>query len=695
MAGAVSRARAALARGLDATAASLARIFGALTGWLSWAAIVAAFIGSAIWFGLDRTKRLPFFDNNKVPHEEQIRAVIIVGGSFVALLVAGAIAMGIGRAVEKRWSFLIGMRRVLGVASFAVALPPLMALSKKGIEKGAPKMTLVLCAFAALAAGYAAYRTWRPRQLLSAHDGPLTASEDAEGKRTGVTIALDVLTWLAVLGIWAGYAWFFTKASITNHHALVTRTTDLGYYDNIFWQSIHGRPLGCSFIKAGYHGSAHFDPILVLLSPLYLLYPRAEFLLTLQSVWCGAGAIPAFLIGRHLLKSRVAGVAMAACFALHPALHGANMYEFHSLTMATTPLLFVLHFFQKRAWKSYAAAMVVAMLVREDVPLMLMGVGLVALLHQERGVRRAGLLTILGAMVYFGIVKAFFMTSAGLLMSGKDAYSFAYYYEDLIPNRKGTGGLILSLFTNPVFLLNHAFTEEKALFFFTLFLPVGLLPFFARRDRWMLLYGLLFTLLASRSAVYSTHFQYTAALLAFAFATAPVAVARMADGEAVKALGIDGRRLKAALVVGMVVAAGAVSWKFGGIIQNDAFRGGFYKVARTLSDDQRATHDWIREMAKEIPPNASVGVSNKLGPHVSGRRHAYFYGQKRTEYVFVDEKELKSDRSRAHKKAIEEERLEEIGRKGSMALFRAKSFDKNLTDTEMGEIDVDLDEKQE
>ena len=49
----------------------------------------------------------------------------------------------------------------------------------------------------------------------------------------------------------------------------------------------------------------------------------------------------------------------------------------------------------------------------------------------------------------------------------------------------------------------------------------------------------------------------------------------------------------------------------------------------------------------------------------------------------------------AHKKAIEEERLVEIGRKGSMALFRAKTFDKNLTDTEMGEIDVDLGEKEE
>jgi len=240
-------------------------------------------------------------------------------------------------------------------------------------------------------------------------------------------------------------------------------------------------------------------------------------------------------------------------------------------------------------------------------------------------------------------------------------------------------------------LFRSVFTEEKLLFFVTMFLPLGMLPFFARRDRVLLLYGMLFIFLASRTAVYSTHFQYTASLLPFAFAVAPVAIRRASEHGATIALGLDGRRLKIALTVGLLVASGAVSWKFGGLVPNDVFKGGFYRVARTLTDKQRETHAWIRAMVAQIPPGASVGVSNKLGPHASGRRHAYFYGQKRTEYVFVDEKELKADRSKSHKKAVSEGRLEELGRNGTMALFRAKSFDKNLKDTAMEEADVDLD----
>src|SRR5262249_60600206 len=55
---------------------------------------------------------------------------------------------------------------------------------------------------------------------------------------------------------------------------------------------------------SGYHGSAHFDPILVVLSPLYLLYPRAEMILVLQCLWVGGGVVPAYLIAQDKLGSR-------------------------------------------------------------------------------------------------------------------------------------------------------------------------------------------------------------------------------------------------------------------------------------------------------------------------------------------------------------------------------------------------------
>ena len=88
-------------------------------------------------------------------------------------------------------------------------------------------------------------------------------------------------------------------------------------------------------------------------------------------------------------------------------------------------------------------------------------------------------------------------------------------------------------------------------------------------------------------------------------------------------------------------------------------------AVRTLSDDQAALYQWIDESRAMIPADASVGVTNKIGPHVSNRKDAYFYGQRNVQYVFVDEKELKADRLKRHKKAIAEGRLDELSRRGS------------------------------
>ncbi|KYF49568.1 hypothetical protein BE08_03480, partial [Sorangium cellulosum] len=473
----------------------------------------------------------------------------------------------------------------------------------------------------------------------------------------------------------AGYAAFFSRLAITNHHALHTRTPDLGYYDNIFYQSIHGRPLGCSWIKAGYHGSAHFDPILVLLSPLYLIYPRAEFLLVLQSAWLGAGVVPVYLLAKDKLEHRGKALLLAVVWAIYPALHGANMYEFHSLTLISPLVVWLLYFYETGRDRLYWVALAALLLCREDVSLLMCFIGLYAIFDRRAGRTRLGWVTIATSLVYFVIVKLFFMTSAGIIMSGKDAYSFAYYYAQLMPNRTGLGGLLVSLLTNPVFALKVMLEEPKILFLLQLFVPLCFLPFLARPGRWMLAYGLLFCLLASRDAVFSIHFQYSSVLFPIAFALAPIGLKRAADSAPAAYFGLDGRRLSRALLAAMLVASALVSWKFGGIIENASFRGGFSRVARELTPDQEATYAWVRKQVEAIPPGAVVGATSKMGPHVSNRKEAYFYpgSSERAalvQYVLLDEGELKGKDLERHNAAVKRGELVELSRRKKMALFK-------------------------
>jgi uncharacterized membrane protein len=255
-------------------------------------------------------------------------------------------------------------------------------------------------------------------------------------------------------------------------------------------------------------------------------------------------------------------------------------------------------------------------------------------------------------------------------MTGKDSYSYAYYYEDLIPNKTGLGGMLLTLVTNPLFLLKTVVAEAKVQYFLTIFVPLMFLPFFDKPGRVMLIYGLLFTLLASRTAVFSPHFQYSSLLLPFAFTRAASALQRIEDSPSAT-FGIDGRRLSRGLLAGAFAASVLCSWKFGGIVDNASFKGGFVRVARHMSEQQEKTYAWIRDTAATIPEKATVGTTNKLGPHVSDRMGAFFYPEKNhTDYVFIDESELKGHDLEKHNRAVKQGELVQLARHDRMALFK-------------------------
>jgi len=640
---------------------SVAAFGRAMTTWAIWPFLIAGSVGGAAWIHRHPEHQKKFLESNELPYELRIKvatwAVVVLG----AIMLLNLVAIALRRLLQKKWLVADTVTSTSRWLAFGLAAPVVAALEIAGIEKTSPKLTLALVAIGAAAITATAYQ-WRIAVEWVA---------DRDLVRRVAARTRFAFPWIGLCGalaLWALYGWYFSDLSVTNHHAMNTRTTDLGFYDNIFYQSIHGNYLGCTFIKAGYHGSAHFDPILVLLSPLYLIQPNAEFLLILQSFWLGAGAVPLYLLGMRKLGSPFVGLWLAATYLLHPAVHGANMYEFHSLTLAGPVVMWVLYFLERGAWKRYWLAVVVALLVREDVPLLLCFVGAASLLRSERVYRTTGLATVLISLIYFAIVKLFFMTSADIFMDGKEAYSFAYYYDDLIPQRKGFTELLSSVWANPVFVLQHVLEEKKILFLVTIFLPLFFLPFAAKRRRFMLVYGLLFILLASRPAVFSTHFQYTSVLLPLALVLVPDAMLRVRDGVH-RLFDVDGARLVRAMAVGMVFASLLISWKHGAVVDNATFKGGFSRISRDLDERRTKRYEWLQETIRMIPPDASVGVSNTMGPHVSSRAEVYFYGKAKTEYVFVDERELKKGRKSAHQKAKKAKRIVELSRHGTMALF--------------------------
>lgn len=660
-------------------------------GWLC-PLLYGTSVGSAAWW-LSHPAVVASVGTNRLEASLRNSAATWVFLAICVLYVGYVAAHALVRRKQGQWPGLELTKRLNRWLLPCLSGAPLVALLQRGIEEKRPFLCIALLVFTALVWAIPFYdlplgRLWPWRKPSAATATTATASEATSNEATaseatanavipneGVTPKgsrwAPLLVGFLLTALWIGYSVFFSRLAILNHHNLYTATFDLGLYDNIFFQTLRGKLLGCSFLANNYHGAAHFDPILILLSPLYLLYPRAECLLVLQSFWMGAGLFPVYLIARRQLGCRWQALPIASMWLLYPALQGANMYDFHSLSLAAPVLVWFFWFRSIESFWGYWLSFVAAILVREDVPLLLCFIAFAGIRMRTPFLVRQGWLTIVLSLAYFVLVKAFFMGAPEKVLSGTQTYSFAYYYAELIPNGRGLREMFTSLFTNPPFALQLSTSWEKVQFVLLLFVPLGFLPFLARSGRFAFFYGFFFCLLATRAPVYSIYFQYTVPLFAVGFSLLPEGLLTLERSRAVQSFGLQPLRLRRAFLVGMFLVTALVSLKFGGFIENSAFRGGFNPPRRHLDDRGRARYEWVRKVIDSLPADAAVGASRRLGPHISNRAKAYDYpGTRKYDYIFIDEIQLDEKQKRTHEQFIKEQRFVQVDKHGTVVLFK-------------------------
>ena len=173
------------------------------------------------------------------------------------------------------------------------------------------------------------------------------------------------------------------------------------------------------------------------------------------------------------------------------------------------------------------------------------------------------------------------------------------------------------------------------------------------------------------------HFQYTATLLPFAFAITPIALAQLASSAAATRGVHGGRRLAFSALAAALTATVLVSWKYGAIVENETFRGGFRPVVRELSTEQQETYRFVRAQVDKIPSSASVAATGHIGPHISNRRNAFMVPDQLddarvpvAEYFFVDEGELLSDDHRRLKEQLRAGHFVEVGRLKKLVVYK-------------------------
>ncbi|MDX1520738.1 MAG: DUF2079 domain-containing protein, partial [Anaerolineae bacterium] len=192
----------------------------------------------------------------------------------------------------------------------------------------------------------------------------------------------DIRLWPSRLGLvglailLVAFNYYFIIYSLQRHAAFQTAGFDLGIFDQLLWNTTQGRPFAFSIQEEiTSFWQVHFEPILFLLVPFYLLFGSARMLLIAQVVVVSLGAIPMYRLALWKLHSQPAALLYAAVYLLFPALQGALVFDFHGLTLASTFLSFALWYLFRQQYRWLLGTVILAMACKENVPLLVVMMG--------------------------------------------------------------------------------------------------------------------------------------------------------------------------------------------------------------------------------------------------------------------------------------------------------------------------------
>jgi uncharacterized membrane protein len=458
------------------------------------------------------------------------------------------------------------------------------------------------------------------------------------------------------------YAAFFIFYTLRWHYKLRTGNYDLSINNNLMYGGLHGHFLESPVVfpkdpPKYLANHAKFGAYLFL--PIYALVPRAETLLVIQSVFIGFGALPFFAFVRRHLPEWMALVLALSYLAYYP-LHGASFSEFQALPVAAFFVFSAVWAADVKRYRVLAATIAIALLMREDVAIGIAVFGAFLLLTGYRPV--PGLVIACVAASYFFFLRFYVMEQAG-------SWWFPNMYKDLwADGEKGFRSVVKTLATNPLFVLSKIIVEKKILYLLHLLVPLVFLPL----RRWYLwgalLPGAFLTLLVTNydpPVTFSFHYvMHWAPYLFLAAALALAAIRKLPDGV------VKSHAAVAALIASTLV----MSYNYGAFPRREgSFKAGFNRIEFTLSDAERARFAEFMELVKDVPPDAPLAATEKVGPHLSSRVNFFSMrqGPQTAEYIVGSSRELKLSKTRPTlKEALESGRYGVLRRIGDFALMK-------------------------
>ncbi|OGY48808.1 MAG: hypothetical protein A3D39_03320 [Candidatus Buchananbacteria bacterium RIFCSPHIGHO2_02_FULL_39_17] len=413
--------------------------------------------------------------------------------------------------------------------------------------------------------------------------------------------------WLVLL-VTVFYFAFFSFTSFWKYYNFFYNALDLAIINQIFYNSTLGNFFASSIHPPSYLGD-HFSPILILLLPVYLIFRQPSTLLLFQTAFLALSVWPLYLIAKNVLTKNWAIIISLAWLA-NPFVHNVNLFEFSFLPLAIFFIFWTFYFYQQEKNLLFLLFSLLALLVREDVALVILMFGVLALIERKNW--RYIFWPIFMALTYF--IFALKLTS---VFAPNQSYKFLIYYAWL---GNSLPEILKKLLFEPWLIIKHLLRFNSFEFILGLLLPTGWLAIIG--FKYLLLGLAVFLQLALRQSGASATLletYYPSLLLPVVFVALIFSLKKITD--------LKSRDVKNLL---MIIFFSAIIYSFFTLSPTLNI---FKKIFQTGWGVELAQAPQI--LIKKIPSQAPVAASYSLITNLSSRPKIYSLN-----YIFLGQQQF-------------------------------------------------------
>ncbi|MDP1795106.1 MAG: DUF2079 domain-containing protein, partial [Acidimicrobiales bacterium] len=278
----------------------------------------------------------------------------------------------------------------------------------------------------------------------------------------------QVEAWHIVAAMVAVYVLVFGTLTWRQQSNFGTFGFDMGIYDQGIYLTSRFQEPFLTVRGLNYFGH-HVNLLTLIFVPIYWFGGGPHALYLVQTIFMALGAVPVWLLGRHLIGNPSVALVPAGAYLLFPSLQWINWWHFHPDALIITPLLFAWYFATTKNWRWFCVATAVALLAKEDAALAVCVIGVILFF---KGERKWGIRTAAAGVVWFLVCTRLIIPIAN---GGK-----APFYEEFFPGFGDSAFEIAwNIIRHPSLVYDKAFMTEQLTYFRKLLLPVGLMPFAA------------------------------------------------------------------------------------------------------------------------------------------------------------------------------------------------------------------------